>query len=333
MRSWADEHGFADLPLAELDLRLVQALKAIYEDSFLTERLFMKGGTAINKLYLKETSRLSADLDFNHIGSKEQVSKEKKSLREKLTELLKAQDPSYSIHTKRKYEQTTLKIGYRTVAGTPQNFKLEISHIERFPILEPVEKQLETSEGRFKIATYQLEELTATKLRALFERLKGRDIYDLYFVSELKPEPINTRKLFLYYFYRSKKVFNPKVYFRNLSERYKSAHYVDDVSKFVKPTVQFSLKPAAQHVMSYYCFLEELDERDEDFLALARLLLGGQIAEKRLPVINKIKYPLKHLFHGLRISEEAKETATDQIKLYSKKKKHKPLGIRGPFDD
>jgi predicted nucleotidyltransferase component of viral defense system len=111
VRSWADEHDLADLLLAELDYRLVQALNAIYGNSFLKERLCMKGGTAINKLYLKETSRLSVDLDFNHIGSKEQVAKEKRSLREKITELLKAQDPSYSIHTKRRYEQTTLKIG------------------------------------------------------------------------------------------------------------------------------------------------------------------------------------------------------------------------------
>ena len=324
VRSWADEHGLTDLLLAELDYRLVQALDAIYGDNFLRERLCMKGGTAINKLYLKETSRLSVDLDFNHIGSKEQVSEEKKNLREKITELLKAQDPSYNIRTKRKYEQTTLKIGYRAVVGAPQNFKLEISHIERFPILGLVEKQLETFEGKFTIATYQLEELMATKLRALFERLKGRDVYDLYFVSKLKPEPISTRKLFLYYFYRSKKVFNPKVYFRNLSEKYESERYVDDVSKFVKPSVQFSLKAVTTQVMSYYSFLEELDERDEDFLALARLLLGGQIAKKRLPVIKQIKYPLKHLFKNLQISQVAKEITTDQIKIYPKRKKHKP---------
>jgi predicted nucleotidyltransferase component of viral defense system len=31
----------------------------------------MKGGTAINKLYLGETSRLSVDLDFNHLGPKD----------------------------------------------------------------------------------------------------------------------------------------------------------------------------------------------------------------------------------------------------------------------
>jgi len=324
VRSWADEQGFADLSLAELDYRLVQVLRILYGNSFLAKRLYLKGGTAINKLYLKATPRLSVDLDFNHIGSKDQVLRERGQVREEITTFLKAQDPSYDIQVKRKYEQTTLNIRYRTLMGTPQHFKMEISHIERFPILEPVEKQFETSEGPFGIATYQLEELTATKLRALFERFKGRDIYDLYFVSKLEPEPTATRKLFLYYFYRSRKVFNPKVYFRNLGERYSSGSYIDDVSRFVKPTVQFSLKEAAGHAMSYCSFLGELDERDKDFLALARLLLDREIAKKKLDKVKQIKHPIEHLFGDLNISKEAKEISTDQIRLYSKKKQHEP---------
>ena len=79
LRIWADEQELSDLLFAELDYRLATILEAIYHDNFLAERLFMKGGTAINKLYLGETSRLSVDLDFNHIGPKEEVLKERKS--------------------------------------------------------------------------------------------------------------------------------------------------------------------------------------------------------------------------------------------------------------
>jgi len=317
VRSWADEQGFANLLLAELDYRLVQALNMLYQDNFLAERLYMKGGTAINKLYLGETSRLSVDLDFNHIGQKEQVLKERRKVRERITGLLKKQDNSYVIYYKPRYEQTTIKVRYETVVGPTQRFKVEISHIERFPILEPVEKQLGTPSGQLSIITYQLEELTATKLRALFERLKGRDVYDLFFISKLKPEPVVTRKMFLYYFYRSKKVFNPRIHYKNL---YVSRRYVDDVSGFVKPTVQFSLKKAIGHVASHYSFLKELDKRDEDFLALARLLLGRQVARKRLVEIKRIKKPLKYLFNNLNISKEAREISTDEIKLFIKKK-------------
>jgi len=81
IRKWADTLKIKDLRLAELDLRLLNALKAICSDSFLSERLYLKGGTVLNKLYLKETARLSVDLDFNAIGEKEQVLQERKAIR------------------------------------------------------------------------------------------------------------------------------------------------------------------------------------------------------------------------------------------------------------
>ena len=76
IRNWADEGGIPDLTLAELDLRLVHALQVVHTDSFLQDRLLLKGGTALNKLYLPGQNRLSVDLDFNAIGPKEQVLRE-----------------------------------------------------------------------------------------------------------------------------------------------------------------------------------------------------------------------------------------------------------------
>ena len=64
VRNWADEGGIPDLTLAELDFRLIHALQAVYTDPFLRARLCLKGGTALNKLYLSGTNRLSVDLDL-----------------------------------------------------------------------------------------------------------------------------------------------------------------------------------------------------------------------------------------------------------------------------
>jgi predicted nucleotidyltransferase component of viral defense system len=91
LRVWADEQGISDLLFAELDYRLVKTLEALYRDDFLSKRICMKGGTAINKLYLGETSRLSVDLDFNQIGPKEEVMKERRDVRERIVDLLKKQ--------------------------------------------------------------------------------------------------------------------------------------------------------------------------------------------------------------------------------------------------
>ena len=321
VKVWADEQRLPDLLFAELDYRLLKTLEAFYSNDFLSKRLCMKGGTAINKLYLGETSRLSVDLDFNHLGSKEEVLKEKRAVRELILELLKKQDNSYDVHYERHYGLTRIKARYRTVGGPVQNFKIEISHVERFPIIPPTKKVIKTPDGEANVLTYTLEELTATKLRALLERFKGRDIYDLYFVSRLKPDATVIKKMFLYYFYKSGKVFNPSVHYKAIVKRYESGNYVDDVTDFVKPTVTFDLGKAAKDVINQYSFLNEFDSQDKDFLMLAGILLGKKVPKKSIARLQKVDKPLKLLFDGISISREASEISTDEIKPFRKKLK------------
>ncbi len=45
--------------------------------------------------------------------------------------------------------------------------------------------------GNCEIVTYELEELIATKLRALYQRRKGRDLFDLWYVLKHKQIDIN----------------------------------------------------------------------------------------------------------------------------------------------
>ena len=320
LRVWADEQELSDLLFAESDYRLVTILEAIYRDNFLAERLLMKGGTAINKLYLGETSRLSVDLDFNYIGPKEQVLKERKTIREGLRTLLEEQDKSYATHWQPAYGQTTIKARFKPLAGQTQSLKIEISHIERFPILPSVQKQVKTPNGLANAVTYTLEELTSTKLRALMERFKGRDIYDLYYISPLKPNPTITRKMFLSYFYKSRKIYNPNIHYQGLAKRYENKSYVDDVSTFIKPTVKFNLGTAAKEVITLYSFLNDFDIQDRDFLQLGSMLLGRNVPKERMPMLHKIKKPLTHLFKGIEISQEASAIPTNEIKPYRKHK-------------
>jgi predicted nucleotidyltransferase component of viral defense system len=320
VKVWADEQSLPDLLFAELDYRLVKTLEALYSDEFLSERLCLKGGTAINKLYLAKTSRLSVDLDFNHLGSKEEVLKERRFIRELIVELLKKQDNSYDVHYEHPYGLTRIKVRYKTVGGPVQNFKIEISHVERFPIISPVKKQVKTPDGSADVVTYTLEELTSTKLRALLERFKGRDVYDLYFISQLKPDPTIIRKMFLYYFYRSCKVYNPEVHYKNLVKRYESGNFTDDVTAFVRPTVAFDLTKAAKNVISQYSFLNQFDSQDKDFLGLAGILLGKRVPKESIDRLKKVEKPLKLLFDAINISQEASEISTDEIRLFRKKK-------------
>jgi len=57
IENWASVLKIENLILAEHDYRILFLLKDIYSHPFLSNRLCLKGGTAINKLFLKETSR------------------------------------------------------------------------------------------------------------------------------------------------------------------------------------------------------------------------------------------------------------------------------------
>ena len=323
IKKWSAEIGIANLGLSELDMRLTNALNVIYSDKFLSQRLYLRGGTAINKLYLQKTARLSVDLDFNSIGRKEDVMAERNKVRGKIMLLLREQDEGYTIKKKDTYEQTTIKVGYTPAFGpSKQYMKIEISNIERFPVLGKAlnEFKLPDSEDVIKINTYFIEELIATKLRALYDRLKGRDIYDLYFLSSFDFDRIQVKKLVLYYFYRSKKIFNPKLFFKNINDKFLSRKYIDDVSTFTRADVPFYIDKGVERLLSSYSFLREFDDRDNDFLVLARHLLGKPIKKTFIKKVLEIEYPLRHLFkNDSRLSAEAFNASVEDIKLKIKK--------------
>lgn len=319
IKKWSAEIGIVDLGLSELDIRLANTLNAIYSDTFLSERLYLKGETAINKLYLQKTARLSVDLDFNAIGRKEDVLANRNKVRGKIMLLLREQDEDYIMKKKDTYEQTTIKVGYTPVFGPSKQFmKIEISNIERFPVLSKIMKEFKVPDSRdvIRINTYTIEELIATKLRALYDRLKGRDIYDLYFLSSFDFDRTLVRKLVLYYFYRSKKTFNPKLFFKNINDKFLSGKYADDVSNFIRADIPFSIDKGVKRLRSSYSFLHAFDERDNDFIILARYLLGKPVKKTFIKRISEIEYPLRYLFkNDPRLSAEAFNVIVEDIRL------------------
>lgn len=140
----ADDLKIADLRLVELDIRLSNILRLIYLDPFLSERLYLKGGTAINKLYLRTTPRLSVDLDFNAVGERKEILDQRKEIRLRIIDLLKEQDPCYKITSKTKYQLISVHAIFNPVfGGGPQHLKIEISNVERFPVLKPGKIELD----------------------------------------------------------------------------------------------------------------------------------------------------------------------------------------------
>ncbi|KJW07864.1 hypothetical protein OTUT144_0034 [Orientia tsutsugamushi str. UT144] len=70
----------------------------------------------------------------------------------------------------------------------PAKLKIEINTTEHFQVLPlktvPFTVASDWYNGVSNIITYELDELMVTKLRALYQRRKGRDLFDLWFVVQ-----------------------------------------------------------------------------------------------------------------------------------------------------
>jgi predicted nucleotidyltransferase component of viral defense system len=83
---------------------------------------------------------------------------------------------------KRKQSQGRVTLTYRVASeeGLPLRLKVEINSREHFTVLGFVKRGFSVDSrwfsGSASILTYHLDELLGTKVRALFQRKKGRDL-------------------------------------------------------------------------------------------------------------------------------------------------------------
>lgn len=153
-----------------------RSICAIAADPYLGSELVFRGGTALHKLQLERPWRYSEDLDYIRTSATGIA-----QLTRALTDLGQALD--FEVRT-RISEQP--KVYWRTTSddGVPIRIKIEINTHERSPVLPliQVEHGVNTTwwSGTARVATFEPTELVATKIRALYQRSKGRDLFDLW---------------------------------------------------------------------------------------------------------------------------------------------------------
>lgn len=320
---WADTIGIPNLALAEHDLRLTHALAGIYASPKLKDVLAFKGGTALNKAYFGKFSRLSVDLDFNLIGAPKEVVKQGAPVRKVIEAILKEQDPGYDFKFSYRADQTTLLARYAPqTGGARQPLKIELSLRESVPILGLVEKPIPSPDGApIKVNTYSLEELLSTKIRALHDRKKGRDIFDLHCARRFELNDPAIRKLVYYYFFRAGKIFSWKGLRANLEGKLVDKRFGDDIKPFLRPDVSFDAPAAIREFLDAFAHFGEPDAQDEEFLALAKGLIGRTTSARKLAKTAHVVHPLKALMHPISITAEALAMTVEDIRPERSNKK------------
>ena len=159
------------LAIAEKDYFLAIVSKIIY-DSPLRDKLIFKGGTALHHCYLNQM-RFSEDLDFTSLD---------RSI--KLKEVRGIFKPYDFLEIKKEYvSPSTIKLErltYNGPLGQPNSLKVEIDFMQN--VILPAKDREYKNNWKIdtKVKIMDIREIAAEKMRAMSDRARYRDFYDLF---------------------------------------------------------------------------------------------------------------------------------------------------------
>ena len=178
IQEWSNKAPWPTSQQVEQDLIISRALCELFNAPALAGKIAFRGGTAIHKLLLKQPLRYSEDIDLVQTHA-EQIGATANAVREALSWLgdCKREQAGHSMHFVFRFApeaqpDTTLKV------------KVEINTREHDSALGIQQYPFAVESGWYQatanIASFAPEELFATKLRALLQRRKNRDLFDLH---------------------------------------------------------------------------------------------------------------------------------------------------------
>lgn len=177
--AWGRTVPWVEQRQIEQDLIISRALVDLFGDPFLSEQLRFRGGTALNKLHFPKPLRYSEDIDLTRTKAG--------GIGHVLDRVRQILEP-WMGHAQFAQSKVAPKLYFSMQAedqpsGPPIRVKVEINTRERTAYDEARAISLAVNNpwftGKADIQTFSKEEMLATKLRALLQREKGRDLVDL----------------------------------------------------------------------------------------------------------------------------------------------------------
>lgn len=179
---WRQHVAWVPSAQVEQDLVPSRVLVEIFGDAILAESLALRGGTALFKLHLTPAPRYSEDIDLVQVRA-EPIGATLDRLRTRLDPWLGA--------PRRKLNEGRVTLLYRFASEDteplPLRLRVEINSREHFSFLGLTSRRFDVRSrwfsGAASISTYALDELLGTKLRALYQRKKARDLFDIWWAA------------------------------------------------------------------------------------------------------------------------------------------------------
>ena len=223
----------------EQDLVIEKTMLELFSDPFLQDRLAFRGGTALHKMFLKPQVRYSEDIDLVQI--------EAEPIRDTLAAIRKQLDFLGKPKIKQKTNNNTLIFRFESEIAPVINLrlKIEINCREHFNVMgyKRIEHIIENTwvNGSCKLITYEAEEMLGTKLRALYQRKKGRDLFDLFHaLTNLDLDTSALIKCYKEYMaFSVNRLPTKKQFLLNMEEKIQDPVFEGDMYSLLRPGIEY----------------------------------------------------------------------------------------------
>lgn len=229
--------------MVEQDLLINRMLTDLFSDEQICGALAFRGGTALHKLIFPQPLRYSEDIDLVQI-----VEGPIGPIFDRIREILSSW---LGDRPQRKQGPGVVNLVYRVESEEtpprPLKIKIEINSREHFHVHPLQSRRLETSSrwfaGSVDIPTYEAEELLGTKLRALYQRRKGRDLLDIAAALRMVIgiDPNRIIECFDHYMAREDNKISRSEFERNLDAKLNHPGFREDCIPLVRPEFKVDL--------------------------------------------------------------------------------------------
>jgi len=253
--AWRASAPWPDDAQVEQDLVLTRALIELFSEPRLSGKLALRGGTAIHKLFLHPACRYSDDIDLvqtqaGPIGD--------------LLDACRGRLDLWLGKPVRGRAEGGVTLSYRFDSEIPPTrtlkLKVEINTREHFSVLgfagRPIAADNPWWAGRAEVTTYEIDELLGTKLRALYQRRKGRDLFDLWWsIHRGAMDPQRVVGCFGEYLRREGNRISRAEFERNMYEKQSDPGFLADIAPLLRTDVDYD------QVLAFDCVRESLIEK------------------------------------------------------------------------
>lgn len=287
---YARNSGLRDKLVAERDVVLTYALRALL-DAGVMDHLAFKGGTCLRKLIFGSAGRFSEDLDFT-LDSDQPGD-------DVLTDLVEVFNGEHHgiTFTFDEYYKTEDDssfggdVYYKHPWNDAGHFRLQVSLRER-PTLPVVAGAMKAQayfshlEFRlFDVRALQAVEMIAEKVRATFQRVKVRDLYDLH---RFATTPFNgelLRRLAVLKLWQARDPFDPEAFFEKLSG---GEYDWADIERLVRSSERIEPAEIIATVEARFDILRQLTELEQQVIADAKSGWNEPLADRLRAEIHEL---------------------------------------------